>query len=175
MKKEKYIVVAIDEKNGIGLDNKLPWKFKKEMQYFKERTIKVHDSEKENAVIMGRKTWESIPEKNRPLKNRINIILTSKKDYKADGAIVCGSLEEAMTAAEDDDYIEKIYFIGGAEVFSQALEYCDGLYVTHVREDYHCDKFFPEISECFGEAKKLGSDEENGVKFDYMLYKCEDE
>lgn len=171
MKKEKYIIVAIDEKNGIGLDNKLPWRFKNELHYFKERTIHVHDPEKENAVIMGRKTWESLPLTSRPLKNRVNIVLTGKNNYKANGAIVCGSLEEAIRAAENDDYIEKIFFIGGAEVFSQALEYCDGLYVTHVRKDYHCNKFFPEIPEYFGDAKKLGSNKEGGIKYDFMLYK----
>lgn len=175
MKKEKYIIVAIDEKNGIGLDNKLPWRFKEELRYFKERTLHVHDPEKENAVIMGRKTWESLPTTSRPLKNRINIVLTSKNDYKADGAIVCGSLDEAIRLAEEDDYIEKIFFIGGAEVFTQCLKYADGLYVTHVKKDYHCDKFFPEIPEYFGDVKKLGSNEEEGVKYDFLLYKKEKE
>ncbi|MFA6992259.1 MAG: dihydrofolate reductase [Candidatus Gracilibacteria bacterium] len=170
-RKDKYIIVAIDENNGIGIGNQLPWRLKKDMQYFKERTTHVHDPEKENAVIMGRKTWESLPESSRPLPNRMNIVLTSKNDYEAKDATICGSIEEAIRLCEENDYVEKIFFIGGAEVFTQSLEYTDGLYVTQIKKDFKCDKFFPEIPEYFDDVKKLGEMEESGISYDFLLYK----
>jgi len=168
MNKKKYIIVAVDENNGIGVDNKIPWHFKSEFEYFKKRTLTVHDPNKKNALIMGQLTWESLPV--RPLKGRITIVLSNKDGYEAPGADVCHSLPEAIALAENDDRVEKIFFCGGASVYAQTLEYVDGLYITQIKKDYHCNKFFPEVPEYFGEVKKLGSGEEKGVKFDFMLY-----
>jgi dihydrofolate reductase len=175
MHKKKYIIVAVDENNGIGANNKIPWHFKKEFEYFKMRTLAVHDPNKKNALIMGQLTWESLPDSSRPLKDRINIVLTNLDVYEADGAIVTHSFPEAIAAAEDDDRVEKIFFCGGASVYAQALELVDGLYITQVKKDYKCDRFFPEIPEYFETVKKLGSDEEKGVKFDFMLYEKSEE
>jgi len=78
--KKVYVIVAVDENNGIGKDGKLPWHFFSEMKYFKKTTLQTNDPNKKNMVIMGRNTWESIQPKYRPLKDRKNVILTSRED-----------------------------------------------------------------------------------------------
>lgn len=171
MKKEKYIIVAVDENYGIGKDNKLPWSLKGDMKFFKEKTLQVKEKGKHNAVVMGRKTWESLPGKYRPLPDRINVVLTTKPNYTASGATVCGSIDEAIDLLEGDEMAEKIFFIGGAEIFNQALAIVDGIYITEIKSKFDCDKFFPEIPEYFEDVKKLGSEKENGIGYDFMLYK----
>lgn len=167
MNQKIYQIVAVDKAMGIGKDGKLPWHFKKEITYFKDTTIKTIDKSKQNMVIMGRTTWESIPEKARPLPNRINIVLTRKPDFKAKGATVAHSLNEAIEMA--DDSIETIFIIGGAQTFEETLSICDGLYITKIQKVYDCDTFMPEISENF-EQNYIAHDEEDGIEFHYYFY-----
>ncbi len=169
MKHPFYIIVAIDENGGIGKAGTLPWRFKKEFAYFRKVTTGTTDKEKQNMLIMGRKTWESISENFRPLKGRKNIVLTSVNDYIAEGAIVSPSLDAALQLA--DDKIEKTFILGGGQVFNEAISHPDltGIYLTKVHAQYDCDTFFPKISESFSNVKKIGSDEEEGTKFEYLL------
>lgn len=170
MKHEIYIIVATDEKNGIGKNHVIPWSFKQEMKFFVRTTTETKDSNKKNMVIMGRTTWESIPEKFRPLKDRKNIVLTRETDYKAQGATVCASLEEAF--AQADDNIEKIFIIGGAKVYEETINHPDltGIYITKIHKTFDCEVFFPQIPEKFSNIKKLGEAEEDGIKFEYLLF-----
>ena len=131
------LIAAIGKNNELGKDNSLVWNMPADMQYFRNKT-------KGHTVIMGRKTFESI---GRPMPNRKNIIITRDKDYKAEGIEVVHSLEEALsrartTLAQD----EKIFIIGGAEIYRQAMSFADKLYITHIdAEDKDADTFFPEI------------------------------
>jgi dihydrofolate reductase len=171
MKNKKiYIVVAVEKENGIGKYNKMPWHFCKEIKYFKKLTTETKDDSKINMVIMGRNTWESIPEKHRPLPARKNIILTRNKDYKAEDAIVANSMDEALEHAGDN--IENIYIIGGGGLFAETIKdsRLDGVYITKIQKDYDCDVYFPEIPEEFSEQTELGVDNEDGVDFVYYLY-----
>lgn len=170
MNHEIYIIVAVDEKGGIGKGGTLPWKFKKEFAYFRKTTTNTTDNAKQNMLIMGRKTWESISENFRPLVGRKNVVLTSTNNYKAEGATVTSSLDEALKLA--DDKTEKIFIIGGGQVFSEVISSPDlsGIYLTKVHANYDCDTYFPKISEDFKSRKKLGDDEEEGIKFEYFLY-----
>lgn len=171
MKNQKiYIVVAVEEKNGIGKYNKMPWHFCKEIKYFKKLTTETKDDSKINMVIMGRNTWESIPEKNRPLPARKNVVLTRDKNYQAKDAIVANSMDEALEQVGDD--IENIYIIGGGSLFKEAINdhRLDGIYITKIQNDYDCDVYFPEISKDFSELTELGADNEDGVEFVYYLY-----
>ena len=127
----------MDDKCGIGKDNKLPWKIKQDMEFFKKVTTG-------NVVIMGRKTWESIPKKFRPLPNRTNIILTRNKNYNpGNGAECFDNLNDAVQKYKD----EQIYVIGGAEIYRMALQHkdCEGLVITRVKGDFQCDTFFNEM------------------------------
>lgn len=170
MEKKKYIIVAVDSKNGIGKKGALPWRIKGEIRYFKERTMQTHDPEKQNALIMGRNTWESLPEKFRPLPGRKNFVLTSKNDYPASGATICPSLDAAIALAQDDPLIEKIFIIGGGKVFEQAISIVDGIYFTQIKGDFDCDIFFPDIPEYFEKVSRLGSGHEGDIEYEFLLY-----
>lgn len=165
-----YIIVAVDGKNGIGRRGRLPWKLKKEIKYFAATTTKTADPSKQNMVIMGRTTWESLGPKYQPLKNRKNVILTSQKDFKAKGAFIANSLDEALKFT--DNKTETIFIIGGAKVFDQAINLpaLKGIYLTKIHHNYDCDTYLPKIPSRFSKIKKLGSQEENGIQFEYLFY-----
>jgi len=171
-KKSVYQIAAIDEKNGIGIKNALPWNLKKDMAHFQKTTLKTKDPEKENMVIMGRPTWESIPEKHRPLKGRINIVLSRDLDYHAKGALVYNDIDKVFEYADKEDKIETIFIIGGASVYTTTINHprITGLYLTRVHKVFDCDAFYPQIPEKFDKIKKLGKDKEGDIEFDFLLY-----
>lgn len=165
-----YLIVAADENMGIGKDGKMPWDLKEEMKYFTETTTKTDDSTRQNMVLMGRTTWEAIPENYRPLKNRVNVVLTMNPDYKAEGAKVMHSLDNALGSA--DSGIEKIFIIGGGYVFKEFIndERLDGIYLTRINGDFECDTFFPEIPDHFEDEVKLGGAEEDNISYEFLYY-----
>ena len=137
------VVVAHDLNQGIGINNALPWQCKPDMAYFKSLTTGSNGSQ-ENAVIMGRKTWESIPEKFRPLPGRRNIVL-SKTQPVINGAIVASSLESALEKA---DPAGKTFVIGGGKLYQEAIEHenCKTLHITKIFTSFDCDAHFPDYS-----------------------------
>lgn len=170
MKKRIYIIVATDENLGIGKNGTMPWNLKDELKYFQEVTTKTTDPNKQNMVIMGRTTWESIPEQFRPLKNRKNVVLTRNSEFEAAGATVFNSMDAAIASANDS--IENVFIMGGAQVYKQAIEQLnlDGLYITKIHKEYDCDAFFPEIPEKFGNPISLGGVEEDNIGYEYLFY-----
>lgn len=166
-----YIIVAADERMGIGKNGKLPWHLPKELKYFQEVTTKTEDSDKQNMVLMGRTTWESIPEFARPLKNRKNVVLTRNSDYEADGAELENSIDAGLNHA--DESIETVYLIGGANLFEQLLDdpRLTGIYLTKIEGDFDCDTFLPEIPKSFGDARLISKDDDLGTHYQYLLYK----
>jgi len=130
------IIAAIDERRGIGRDNKLLWHIPEDLARFKRITFG-------HPVIMGRKTYLSI---GRPLPGRTNIIISRNKKYKAKDCIVCNSLEKAFKFAKSKDKKE-IFIIGGGEIYKQAIGWADKLYLTIVKGDFRADTFFPEYQE----------------------------
>ena len=170
MKHKVYIIVAADEKNGIGKNGKLPWHLTEDMAFFKNTTSEVFNDSKKNMVIMGRKTWESIPKKFRPLQKRKNVILTRQAHYNAPGAITKASLDQAFNIADDD--IENIFIIGGAQVFAETLKHprLTGIYMTKINNGYECDTFFPELSTAFTNTENLGIVEEKGVQCSFLYH-----
>ena len=131
------LVVAIAENNVIGKDNDLIWHLPKDLAFFKKTTL-------DGIVVMGRKNFESIPEKFRPLPKRTNVVITRNKDYKADGCEVFHSLSDVYAEYRNE---EEIYIIGGGQIYSQALEnnWIDEMYISHVQESFDGDTFFPKI------------------------------
>src|SRR5258706_13667816 len=111
------LIAAVSENNVIGKDNQLPWYLPADMKYFREKTMG-------HCVITGRKNYDSIPEKFRPLPGRTNIIISRNPDLKIPGAIVVHSLQEAIQFVSQKKETE-CFIIGGREIFKQALEYCD--------------------------------------------------
>lgn len=144
------LIAAIGEKTrAIGRGGRLLWRIPEDMQRFKKTTTG-------HPVIMGRKTWESIPEKFRPLPGRTNIVVTRQKDHVARGAAVVSSLDAALAAAASAAGSEEILIVGGGELYREALPFADRLYLTLVDDDAEGDTFFPlyEI-----EFEKILSDE----------------
>lgn len=126
------IIVAIAQNGTIGDKNSLLWHIKEDMRFFRTTTSG-------HAVIMGRKTFESLGSK--PLPKRKNIVITrAERDFE--GAFTTHSLQEAIAMAEGD---EEIFIIGGAQIYAEALSVADRMYITRVERDYEGDTSFPEI------------------------------
>ena len=170
MKHPIYMIVAADEHHGIGKNGHLPWKLRKEYKYFRDTTRKTDDPNKQNMVIMGHRTWDSLEPEFRPLPNRRNVVLTRHPGLTADGAEVCTSIDEAIALA--DDKIEKIFVLGGGQIFKEFINdpRLTGIFLTKVHKTFECDTFFPEIPTRLGQPKKIGSDEENGISYDFLFF-----
>ena len=126
------IIVAIAQNGTIGDKNSLLWHIKEDMRFFRTTTSG-------HAVVMGRKTFESLG--SRPLPKRTNIVIT-RADRVFEGALTAHSLEEAIRLAEGD---EEIFIIGGAQIYREALRVADRMYITRVMHDYEGDTSFPDI------------------------------
>jgi len=161
------IIVAMDEQRGIGKDNNLLWHLPEDMKFFKETTM-------DNIVVMGRKNFESIPEKYRPLPRRENVVLTKNKEYKAEGCLVFHSIQEVLKHYENEED-RTLFIIGGGEIYKQALkmDIVDEMYITKVEKTYDADTFFPEINLRDWRRSKLKTFPEDKVheaEFDIWKY-----
>jgi dihydrofolate reductase len=147
------IIVAIAQNGTIGDKNSLLWHIKEDMRFFRTTTSGY-------AVIMGRKTFESLG--SRPLPKRTNIVIT-RQDVMFEGALTAHSLEEAIRMADGD---EEIFVIGGAQIYAEALKVADRLYITRVEHDYEGDTSFPEFDLS---AWRLVAEErhERGEEYEY--------
>ncbi|MDP8264841.1 MAG: dihydrofolate reductase [Candidatus Aceula lacicola] len=170
------IVVALDQRNGVGLNGALPWSLSPDMQYFKQITTRTEDPSKINAVIMGRKTWESIPEKFRPLSRRMNVVLTRNKDFVLPEEVLrAESLEAAFQELSKQDLskkVEKVFVIGGASVYGQALETeaCQTIYLTRILSDFKCDTFFPQFENNFKEVESSDLEQHGDLTYCFTVF-----
>jgi len=139
------IIAAVDQKFGLGQQGRMPWSLSADMQHFKEVTT---GSAGLNMVIMGRKTWESLPKRFRPLPDRMNCVLTRQEEYPLpEGVLRAESLEDALDHAEQiQDRINDVFVAGGAQIYAQAIDRteCHSVYLTRIDQDFNCDVFFPQ-------------------------------
>jgi dihydrofolate reductase len=163
------LIVAVAENGVIGGNNMLVWHLPADMKFFKDTTMG-------HCVISGRKNYESIPEKFRPLPNRTNIVITRQENYHAPGAIVVNSLEKALEEAKktgDDE----IFIIGGAEIFKQSMRYADRIYLTRIHHSFEGDVFFSEPDPQIWKetSRKQGhTDEKNKYEHDFIVLEKKD-
>ena len=155
-------VVAMDGNRVIGRDNDLPWRLPDAMRWFREKTMG-------KPSIMGRKTYDSLPERFRPLPGRLNIVVTLNSDYKAPGAVVVSSIDEALQAAGD---AEEAIIVGGGELFRRLMPVVDRLYLTQVHGVVEGDIFFPPYD--MGEWRELfrqehSVDERHPLPFTWLI------
>jgi dihydrofolate reductase len=163
------IVAAADERLGIGKEGRLPWRLPGEMRYFRDLTRGAHaDAGADNVVIMGRRTWESIPRPYRPLVGRHNVVVTRQHGYPLpEGAERASALDDALRLAGAHGG-GRVFVIGGGDLYAQAIEHpaCQGIYLTRIMADYDCDAFFPVIDErSFELAEILDDVTERGVRY----------
>lgn len=160
------IIVAVSRNNVIGKNNSLIWHLPADMKFFKEKTTG-------HCIITGRKNYESIPEKYRPLPNRTNIIVTRQKNYPAPNTIIADSIEQAIEKAKKITDKE-IFIIGGGDIFKQSLYLTNIIYLTKIDYLFEGDVFFPEID--LKEWKEISRvkgiiDEKNKYPHEFIVYK----
>jgi dihydrofolate reductase/thymidylate synthase len=175
------IIVAATAKGGIGKDGALPWRLPEDMAHFRRVTSAITEggaSKKLNAVIMGRKTWDSIPEKFRPLAGRINVVLTSAPcAVFPPGVLAESSVAGALKSLGARDDVEEIFVIGGQRAYEEALsmEECQRIYMTRVGKDVECDAFFPAFDATHYTvvhvSKTIANQE---FPYDFMVYEKKD-
>ena len=138
------LIVAMDLDSGIGKDGGLPWHLPVDLKHFKQLTTTVDAPSKKNAVVMGRKTWESLPEKFRPLPGRLNAVITRNKDLKINNCHVFTSIQEGIDFAKSTGE-QELFIIGGGEIYRQTIDLADTLYITHIDREVLGDTHFPTI------------------------------
>ncbi len=157
------LIVAVDNKWGIGRGNGLLASLPTDMKYFKENTLG-------KVVVMGRKTLESLPGR-RGLPKRVNIVLTSQVDYEAERCVVVHSEKELFETLSDyapDD----VFLIGGGQLYTRLYKHCDKLYVTKIDADLDADTFIPNFGEDedFELVSRSEEISENGLNFRFLIY-----
>ena len=131
------LIVAVSENNVIGKNNALPWHLPSDMKHFRDTTMG-------HCVIMGRKNYDSIPLKYRPLEGRTNIVVTRKKEFSASSCIVVHSIQDALAEAEKKNETE-VFVIGGADIYRQTIDIADKIYYTKIHHSFEGDAFFPNV------------------------------
>jgi dihydrofolate reductase len=153
------LVVAYASNGAIGRDSELPWRLPTDMRHFRELT-------EGGAVLMGRRTWESIPERFRPLPNRRNLVLSGDQGYAAPGAEVFASLDAALEACARECFV-----IGGAQTYAEALPLAGRVHATEIETDVEADTFFPALDPGEWRRARLGERlQENGYGFRFCVY-----
>lgn len=155
------LIAAIGKNNELGKNNALLWRLPADLKHFKETTY-LHP------VIMGRKTYESI---GRSLPDRRNIVITRDEKYKPAGIETVKSIEKAIALFENSD--EEIFFIGGGEIYSQAIQYANKLYITKIDNEFReADTFFPAIDSEWKEKKRedFRANEKNPFNYSFIEY-----
>ena len=158
------LIAAVAENNVIGKDNDLVWHLPDDMRYFMETTEGHH-------VLQGRKNFYSVPEKYRPLKNRVNIIVSRQPDLEIEGCVVKNSIEEGIAYAENMGEKE-LFIIGGGEIYAQSMHLADKIYITEIKSSFEGDTYFPELdSSEWGEISRVTHeiDEKHLSEFDFVV------
>lgn len=152
------MIAAVGKNLELGKNNNLIWHFKEDMKFFKDTTIG-------HTVVMGRKTFESLP---KALPGRKNIVITSNADYQAQGATVVTSVEEALQIADN----EEVFVIGGGKIYAEFLPYADKLFLTEI--DAECadaDTYFPQFNKSEYIKEIINYYDIDGVEFYHVVYK----
>jgi dihydrofolate reductase len=155
------IIVAVSEDWGIGKDNELLWHISEDLKRFKRLTSG-------NTVIMGKKTWESLPRK--PLPGRENIVLTDNPQESIENSVTAYSIDDALSKCRPD---EEIFIIGGGSIYRQFMPVTDRLFITHVHKIAPADIYFPEIDLNIWEItekEEFKTDGDKGIPYTYAVY-----
>lgn len=155
-----HMIFARAANGVIGNNNRMPWHLPEDMAHFKRLT-------QGWPVIMGRKTWDSLPPKFRPLPGRTNIVITRQPDWKENGAEPAASLADALKICARS---EEVWIIGGAQIYAQAEPLADRIEVTEIAQDFEGDAFAPPLGSEWIEAAREDHVSLNGLKFSFITY-----
>ncbi|HYG50029.1 MAG TPA: dihydrofolate reductase [Flavobacteriales bacterium] len=161
------VIVAIAKNNAIGKNNQLLWHLPADMKYFKEKTMG-------HCVLTGRKNFESIPPKFRPLPGRTNIVVTREKNYNAQGVYVVDSVEAGIEFARSQGETE-LFIIGGGQIYMECMvkNLVDTLYVTHVNGVFEADTYFPAFNPHKWHktlSQSCPADEKHAYSYEFAVY-----
>jgi dihydrofolate reductase len=153
-----HLILARARNGVIGRDNQLPWHLPEDLAHFKQHTLGA-------PVIMGRKTWDSLPPRFRPLPGRLNVVVTRQADWQADGALVAHSIDQAkdLCAAHETAWV-----IGGAELYAQALPKAHTAVITEIDADYEGDAFAPQFGPDWQEQSRQNLVSAQGLPFAFI-------
>jgi dihydrofolate reductase len=156
------LVAAVARGGVIGRDSGIPWRLPEDVARFRELTTG-------HAVVMGRKTWDSIPDRFRPLPERRNVVVTRNPAWHAEGAERVSSVEDALELLEDEGHA---FVIGGAEIYAAALPLADELLLTEIERDVEGDTFFPDWDrEAFEVVSREERVSQDGIPFAFVTYR----
>ncbi|KAF5955777.1 hypothetical protein HYC85_008633 [Camellia sinensis] len=173
------VVVAATHDMGIGKDVKLPWRLPSDLKFFSKITMTTSDPETKNAVVMGRKTWESIPLEYRPLPGRLNVLLTRSGSLDiatAENVVICGSIPSALELLARPPYcfsIEKVFIIGGGQILREVLNApgCDAIHMTEIESSIECDTSIPPVDVSVFQPWYSSSPQvENNIRYCFVTY-----
>jgi len=159
------LIAAAAQNRVIGKNNDLPWRLPDDMKFFMETTRGHH-------VIMGRKNYDSLPEKYKPLPHRTNVVVTRQKDFEAPGCTVVHDIADALSVARNH-HEKEVFVIGGAEIYKLAMPYADLLYLTEIHAVVEGDTFFPEVDHSEWEEvsrQHHAKDDRHPYSFDFVVY-----
>jgi dihydrofolate reductase len=161
MKPRLTIIAAVARNGVIGHDNQLPWRLPEDMKRFRDLTMG-------HAVVMGRKTWDSLPAKYRPLPGRRNIVVSRNPGFAAEGAEVADSIAGALKLAAEDP---EIFVMGGADLYAQALPVADRLQLTEIDADCEGNVYFPPVDRFrWKEVERREGTGEGGLAYTFVTY-----
>ena len=154
------LIYARARNGAIGRNGRLPWHLPEDLAHFKRVTMGC-------PVIMGRKTWDSLPERFRPLPGRLNVVVTRQTDWHAAGADRAGSLQQAIARCSD---APQLWVIGGGELFAQALPLADTVEVTEIDADFEGDAYAPALDAGWREVARTPQRSATGMEFTFVTY-----
>lgn len=155
-----HLIYARAANGVIGKDNALPWHLPEDMAHFKQLTQGC-------PVIMGRKTWDSLPPRFRPLPGRTNIVITRQASWQAEGARRAASLAEALAQC---DRAQTVWVIGGAQIYAEAMPQADRLEVTEIARDFEGDAFAPALDDGWAVSQRSDHVSTHGLPFSFVSY-----
>jgi dihydrofolate reductase len=155
-----HLIYARAANGAIGKDGVMPWHLPEDLAHFKRTTLGC-------PVIMGRKTWESLPPRFRPLPGRANVVVTRQHDWQAEGTRVAHSLDEAIGLCGDES---DAWVIGGADIYRQALPLASTAVVTEIEADFEGDAFAPELGPAWQETQRERHVAASGLHFSFVTY-----
>jgi len=157
----KLQLIYARSRNGvIGRDNQMPWHLPEDLAHFRRVTMG-------QPVIMGRKTWDALPPRFRPLPGRLNIVITRQNDWQAEGALRAGSIDEAMRLC---GHVPSAWIVGGAQIYRQAEPMAHTAVVTEIDADCDGDAYAPTLSSRWHEVQRESHTAASGLRFAFVTY-----